>query len=180
MIDSPTLNLRPAMRALHRGIDRTMHTLGNRGDTHPRVASAIDTGWRYLTELERMSLTSIAKRPATACRKLKHTVSELLGGSAASADRIGAKSPITSLAGDLGRQDRELSEIYTRLYRNYFPEKIDVPIVYFSASYGGGPVRSLSPTVEIVRVPGGHTGCITSKVEVLAGHLRERLERLSG
>ena len=180
MIDSPTLNLRPTMRAMRRGIGKLLHA-ANRDmeDEHPRLAAAMDSGWRYLTEIERVSLASIAKRPLNAYRTLRHTMSELLGGSEASAGGRGMTSRGTRLTGELGKQDRQLAETYTRLYRSYFPEGVDVPIVYFSASYGGRPVSSLSPNVEIVNVPGGHTGCITAKVEVLARHLRQRLDRLN-
>ncbi len=181
MIDSPTLNLRPTMRAMRRRIGKLLHTTnGDWEDAHPRLTAAMDSGWRYLTEIERISLASIARRPANACRALRRTVSDLLGGSEASAGECGMIPRTTRLTGELGKQDRQLAETYTRLYRGYFPESIDVPIVYFSASYGGRPISRLSPSVEIVNIPGGHTGCITSKVEVLAAHLRQRLDRLNG
>jgi hypothetical protein len=54
-----------------------------------------------------------------------------------------------------------------------------VPVVYFSAEYGGGPLHNLGPRVEVVTLPGGHWGCITTHVAVLAEHLRSRLEELS-
>ena len=182
MIDSPTLNLRPTVRMLHRGITKVMHILSDDPEeVLPWLASARDAVWRFLTRFERMSIASLTRHLAEARRKLHREVSVFFGaiGNSTSVGRVKVKSGATKLAEELKARDRELNRTYTRLFRHYFPRKIEVPIIYFSASYSGRPWRNVSPTVERVGVPGGHVGCITDDIEVLAEHLRHRLERLN-
>jgi oxalate---CoA ligase len=182
LVDSPTLNLHPTMRILHRGIAKMLHIAADDWEQmYPRLASTMDAVWRHLSNLERISLTSLTRHAAIARRSLQHRVSELFGnpGTPDPVDRADVKPPMTQLLDELARRDKQLDGIYTRLYRQYFPERIAVPIVYFSAGYRGGPLRNLSPAVEVINLPGGHFGCITTCVEVLAGHLRRRLEQLN-
>src|SRR5262249_43991439 len=80
---------------------------------------------------------------------------------------------------DPARRERQLARIYNRLFRQYFPPKIEVPVVYFSADYTGRPLRNLSSNLEVITVPGGHWGCITTHAEALAGHLRHLLRASS-
>ena len=75
----------------------------------------------------------------------------------------------------LAERERQLDRIYNRLFRQYIPRKMDVPVVYFSADYTGRPLYHLSTSVEVVTIPGGHWGCITSHADVLAGHLQRLL-----
>jgi thioesterase domain-containing protein len=179
MIDSPTVNLRPTMRFVRQGIARLAPTTrSGSGEAHPLVVATIDAGWRCLTEIERMSVSSMARYSAITCRKLKGKVVDLVSRVTARKNERQSPATVSDLSDELRKRDLVLGRIYTGLYRRYWPSRIAVPIVYFSASYRGRPLSTLSPTVEIVRVPGGHVGCITKDVETLASHLRRRLERL--
>jgi hypothetical protein len=86
---------------------------------------------------------------------------------------------IAQLRDRLEERDKHLARAYNRLLRHYFPKKTETPLVYFSAEYSGGRTQSLGSNVELVHLPGGHWGCITTHVDVLAGHLRVRLDKLS-
>jgi oxalate---CoA ligase len=157
MVDTPTLNLRPTMRMLHQVAAKMLYTnYDNWEKVHPRLASAMDVVWRRLSIIERMSLTSLTRLLAT----FRH---KMLGDLPAPVDQLELK----------------YNKFYTRLYRHYFPTKIEVPIIYYSAGYSTSPLSNLSPTFETVFLPGGHAGCVTSHVKVLADDLRRRLERLN-
>jgi thioesterase domain-containing protein len=172
LIDSPTLNLRPTARILFQSIAKILNIVGeDREQVYRRLAFAMDVLWRQLSNLE------IYWRNSR--RSLQRGLSELFGHAGAPTDRLDETSRMAQLPEELARRDRELARIYNRLFRNYFPKEIEVPLIYFSAEYDGGPLRNLGPRVEVVSLPGGHWGCITTHVEVLAGHLRRRLEELN-
>jgi acyl-CoA synthetase (AMP-forming)/AMP-acid ligase II/thioesterase domain-containing protein len=172
LIDSPTLNLRPTARILFQSIARILNIVGeDREQVYRRLAFAMDVLWRQLSNLE------IYWRNSR--RSLQRGLSELFGHAGAPTDRSDETSRVAQLPEELARRDRELARINNRLFRNYFPKEIEVPLIYFSAEYDGGPLRNLGPRVEVVSLPGGHWGCITTHVEVLAGHLRCRLEELN-
>jgi hypothetical protein len=71
-----------------------------------------------------------------------------------------------------------MARIYNRLFRKYIPPKIDLPVIYFAAENNGKDLRHLGPNVEIVDVPGGHWGCITTHVDTLTRELGQRLRAL--
>ena len=63
---------------------------------------------------------------------------------------------------------------------SYQPQRLDVPCLYFSADFDGRAWKGICPDAHIIDVPGGHLGCITTQIGVLAGHLRSRLAQLLG
>jgi hypothetical protein len=79
---------------------------------------------------------------------------------------------------DLWRREREMARIYNRLFRRYMPMQTQLPLVYFAADYDGNDLRQLCPNVEVVNVPGGHWGCITTHADELAHEIGIRLEAL--
>jgi hypothetical protein len=66
------------------------------------------------------------------------------------------------------------AKIYNRLFRRYVPDKIDLPVVYYSATYRRAAI--LGPNTTVVSVPGGHWGCVTTHADVLVSDWRARLE----
>jgi thioesterase domain-containing protein/acyl carrier protein len=173
LIDWPTLNLRPTARILHRSIVKILRIAGDDWEhMYPRLAFAMDMLWRLLGDLNQISFALLTRYLAN----FRRNVWRELFGRAADLD---VKSQAAKLPEELTRRERQLDRIYNRLYRHYFPKKIEVPVIYFSAEYGGRLLHNLSPKVELITVPGGHWGCITTHVEVLAGHLRRRLEESS-
>jgi thioesterase domain-containing protein len=177
LIDTPILNLHPTVRIAHQSIAKILRIVGNDWEQlYPRLAFAMDVLWRQLSNLDQ---TSPASYWVNFRRSLQRALSGLFERAGAPPDRSGAKSRIAQLRDELARRDRLLARIQNRLFRHYFPKEIGVPVIYFSAEYRGGPLHNLGPRVEVVNLPGGHWGCITTHVEVLAGHLRRRLEELS-
>jgi hypothetical protein len=67
------------------------------------------------------------------------------------------------------------ANIYNRLFRRYVPGKIDLPVVYYSATYRRAAVRRLGPNTTFVPVPGGHWGCVTTHADALVSDWRARL-----
>jgi acyl-CoA synthetase (AMP-forming)/AMP-acid ligase II len=177
LIDTPILNLRPTVRIAHRSIVKILGIFGDDWEQMcPRLAFAMDVLWRQLSNLDQISLASYW---ANFRRSLQRALSELLPHAGAPTDRLKVKSLVVQPGDELARRDRKLARIHNRLFRHYFPKEVGVPVVYFSAEYGGGPLRHLGSSVELVTLPGGHWGCITTHVAVLAEHLRRRLEDTS-
>jgi len=176
LIDTPTLNVRPSARIAHRSMDKIMRLVGDDWETsHPQLASAFDLAWRQFSNFEQSSFAVYSSNMFGA---FKRRLARKYKRPGASAQAL-VSSRSAELLEKLDGQDRHLARTYNRLFRRYFPEETESPVVYFSAEYTGGRLRGLGPNVELVPLPGGHWGCITTHVDVLAGHLRRRLEALS-
>jgi thioesterase domain-containing protein len=59
----------------------------------------------------------------------------------------------------------------------YRPQPLQVPLLYYSAEFHGDEWRRVCTSTTIVNVPGGHVGCVTTHIGVLANHLRSQLGR---
>jgi oxalate---CoA ligase len=176
LVDTPILNLRPIVRIAHQSIVKVLSIAGkeDREQANPRLVSAMDALWRQWSNLAEMPL---ALYSATLLHGLRRRLSGIFGY--ADADRSDVASTFMQVRGELTSRHRRLVSVYNQLFRRYFPKAIEAPIIYFSADYTGKLSHRLGPSVEMVAVPGGHWGCITSHVDVLARHLRRRLEQLS-
>jgi len=173
LIDTPTLNVRPSVRIVHRGMERIMCVVGDDWErSHPQFASALDTLWRQVSNLEQSSLAVYSTNMLGAFHR---RLSKKFTRAGDHANALGNGS-VAELRDRLEKQDRHLARVYNRLLRHYLPEKTQTPVVYFSAEYTGGCLQRLGSNVELVSLPGGHWGCITTHVDVLAGHLRRRLQ----
>ncbi len=84
---------------------------------------------------------------------------------------------------EFGEADRRAALVearWSRVVHNHVPKPAPVPVVYFSAINDGAPWRRFSRDIEIVTMDCGHLGCVTTHLEILAGHLRRRLETSAG
>lgn len=70
-------------------------------------------------------------------------------------------------------------EAFTVAMARYLPAPLDVPVVFYSASHDGRAWRRLSDDLEVIEVPGGHDYCLTTGAELLAQHLRNRIDASS-
>jgi hypothetical protein len=61
----------------------------------------------------------------------------------------------------------------------YRPRPLDVQAVYYAGAYNGIRWRSLLPKLEVVQIPGGHYGSLTTHMDCLAKHLRAKLDVFS-
>jgi thioesterase domain-containing protein len=150
LIDTPTLNFRPAARRFFRGLTKCLETISPAWERQaPKLASAVDLIWRQAANLQ------VYRRDPSVMR-----------------------NAAVKLVGPRLRREREMARISNGLFRKYMPSKTELPVVYFAAENDGDDVRNLGPNVEVVHVPGGHWGCITTHVVVLAYELAARLQAL--
>jgi thioesterase domain-containing protein len=149
LIDPPTLNFRPAARRFFRGFTKFLEAISPSWEQQvPKLATAVDFLWRQAANLQ------VYRRDPSL---LRHALAKLVGPR---------------------RRDRGMARISNRLFRKYMPSKTELPVVYFAAENDGDDVRHLGPNVEIVRLPGGHWGCITTHVDVLTHEIGARLQAL--
>jgi acyl-CoA synthetase (AMP-forming)/AMP-acid ligase II/thioesterase domain-containing protein len=177
LVDWPPFNLRPTARILHHSLEATLRIVRNDWDErYPRIALAMDMLWRLLSDCDQKSLAWVSGDLANFRNIAWH---ELVANAPVRGGDLSGPSGTPSDPDDLARRERQLDRMYNRLFRRYFPKRIEVPIVYFSADYTGKPLRNLSSRLEVINVPGGHWGCITTHAEALAGHLRRLLRASS-
>jgi len=166
MIDTPPLNFRPSMRLV---VPMLAALTGS--DCDSRRAHAADMLWRQLNNLQQCSVLAYLADIG------KGLMRRMSGHKAFSASQraYAAIQPAT-LRDRIIACDILQSRIYNRLFRRYLPARLDIPLVYYSAIYRRSAMRHyLRPDAEFVAVPGGHWGCITSHVQILADDLRRRL-----
>jgi oxalate---CoA ligase len=153
MVDSPTFNARPIVRTLRDSAERVSGLFNaNPSSRSDAVASAIDTAWRFASKAECLPRTPPAERMERILGSWRRRVVDV--------------SPSVS-----GSKEDELEKQYTRRLRRYVPAPLNVPIVYFSAEYSGYPLKHLTAELTVIKIPGGHIGCITTELEILGGHI---------
>ncbi|WOH69765.1 AMP-binding protein [Bradyrhizobium sp. BWA-3-5] len=74
---------------------------------------------------------------------------------------------------------RALWDAYSIAMAHYLPAPLEVPVTFYAADYEGRAWRHLSSRLEVVQVPGGHRGSLTIGAELLADHLRQRIDALA-
>jgi acyl-CoA synthetase (AMP-forming)/AMP-acid ligase II/thioesterase domain-containing protein len=70
-------------------------------------------------------------------------------------------------------------DAYSIAMAGYLPDPLDVPVTFYAAQHDGRAWRNLSSQLEVVRVPGGHHGCLTIGAELLVHHLRHKVDALT-
>ncbi|WP_063799668.1 AMP-binding enzyme [Bradyrhizobium jicamae] len=69
-----------------------------------------------------------------------------------------------------------LWDAYSIAMAQYLPAPLDVPVTFYAAEHDGRAWRHLSSHVEVLQVPGGHSGCLTIGADLLVDHLRQRID----
>jgi acyl-CoA synthetase (AMP-forming)/AMP-acid ligase II/thioesterase domain-containing protein len=153
MVDTPTFNARPIVRALRHGTKPVLRLIrAHRGSASAGLGSAIDTVWRFASKAECLTRTPPAERWKRISASLRRRVAD-------------GSPPASVSEGDW------LDKLYTERIRKYVPAPLAVPVVFFSAEYRGHPLRHLTPNLAVINIPGGHIGCVTTELETLAGHM---------
>jgi hypothetical protein len=131
-----------------------------------RLAAIADIAWRQLNHLQQRSLSAYATDIVEGLWRhlrvapLRNILVRLL--------------PTRPLPEEFAVRVKQ-GKIYNRLFRRYVPDKIGLPVVYYSATYRCGAIR-LGPNTTVVSVPGGHWGCVTTHADILVADWRARLE----
>lgn len=177
LVDTPILNARPSVRMFQQSIARIMQVGDKVGEVrevkYPRISAILDNSWRQLSNLEQSSLSVYTVNMLGAFRR---RVSRLLGKLGPRGGQTSSHSGTERLQQELKARDRRLTGVYNHIFREYVPKKTETPIAYFAAEYSGGRLDCLGTNAEMVPVPGGHWGCVTTHADVLAGHLRRKLD----
>ena len=169
LIDAPTLNFRPAARRFFQVLTKGLEAISPTWEQRtPKLAAAVDLIWRQTDNLQLYRRNPSLLRPV---------VAKLVGRCRRAIKVDGLDR--AALPEALRHREREMARIYNRLFRKHMPSKTKLPVVYFAADNDGSDLRHLGPNVEVVKVPGGHWGCITTHVDVLAHELGARLQALN-
>jgi len=73
---------------------------------------------------------------------------------------------------------RPLWDAYSLAMAQYLPAPLDVPVIFYAATSDGGAWR-LSSELDVIEVPGGHSGSLTFGAKPLVDHLRKRIDVLA-
>ncbi|MBN8955412.1 MAG: AMP-binding protein [Rhizobiales bacterium] len=168
LIDTPTLNFRPTPRLLFQALTKRLDAISPKWEQQARpLAVAVDVAWRQIANLQ-----VYRRHPMV----LGQAVRKLIRPGRAVAKFV--RPDLARLSDEARQREQQMARIYNRLFRKYIPPKIDLPVIYFAAENNGKDLRHLGLNVEIVDVPGGHWGCITTHVDALTRELGQRLRAL--
>lgn len=68
---------------------------------------------------------------------------------------------------------------YTSAMARYLPQLVDLPVVYYEATYQGQTWRRICPDLEVVKLPGGHHECASKAAEFLSDDLLRRISEVT-
>lgn len=160
LIDTPPLNFRPVVRRMLRRLDAVIP------DNDGRLAAIADIAWRQLNHLQQRSLSAYATDIVDGLWRHMRV--------APLRNILVRRLPTRPMPEEFAVRVKQ-GKIYNRLFRRYIPDKIGLPVVYYSATYRRGAIR-LGPNTTVVSVPGGHWGCVTTQADILVSDWRARLE----
>jgi oxalate---CoA ligase len=74
----------------------------------------------------------------------------------------------------------ESNRQYREALERYVPLPVRVPIVVFSCTFDGRPWQQISPDFRLIEISCGHFDLVTTRSDVFARHLRDRLKHIDG
>ena len=173
LVDVPMMNVRLPMRILHSGLGAVLRVaLPDAGRRDQAMAAWMSAAWKVYEKSRRFRQSTPEGRKAKINRRLSSSVDVLR--QIAHRLRPGAgRAPSTATLPDetLARKQR-----YFRALASYVPRRLDTTIIYYAAEHSGRHARTTSADLRVVQVPGGHFGCITTHVGILADDLRDALD----
>jgi hypothetical protein len=113
--------------------------------------------WRWLAKLEKASLLT----PFGIC---KHVGKGLVHAMHPPLPSLTSMSILTSIS------------MFEAAVARYRPEPLDVPCIYYSGDFRGGGWRRLLRDLEVITIPGGHYGGLTTHVAELSRHLKSKMQ----
>jgi len=175
MIDSPTANARPWVKAFF----STLASLRAAGGS--RAEAAIARAWYNITRIEKFSHFPPGKQWARA--KLK-VLSSLRRSN--KVQRVDGYSAARHSGGAGCTPDAFVKVPFSNFFwkysvamSKYFPQPLGVPVLYFAADYTAKPWRRLSPELKVIPLAGDHYGVLTDSAD-LAKYLFLQLRESTG
>ena len=156
LIDPPTANVRPWSRAILRSLDRVLP------DMH------LARAYEALSRFGETSKWPYPKRIANLVWKISRRSVRMVR------QRLAGHVPTPPTARD--REVRVRFLRYSLVMARYLPERIDAPVVYFSADYTSRAWRDMGTSFESYDVLGGHHRCVKDYTASIATPLRALLE----
>jgi len=156
LIDPPTANVRPWSRAILRSLDRVLPDM-YLARTYEALSRFGETSkWPYPKRIANL-VWKISRRSVRMVRQ-----------------RLAGHVPTPPTARD--REVRVRFLHYSLVMARYLPERIDAPVVYFSADYTSRAWRDMGTSFESYDVLGGHHRCVKDYTASIATPLRALLE----
>jgi oxalate---CoA ligase len=176
LIDVPMLNAGSAMRRLRRALAGALCFLVR--DVARRealTAACLQLMWLLYEKPHRFWQMKPAKRRAKMVEKLKACGEWLRRWVVGRLPAFSRSRDAGSMDSLLRREPMQRRRHYFRALASYFPESIEIPIVYYSAEHGGHHLKGISSQSEIVKLGSDHFGCVTTHLPMIAEDLRNRL-----
>ena len=156
LIDPPTANVRPWSRVILRSLDRVLPDM------------YLARAYEALSRFGETSKWPYPKRIANLAWKVARRSVRMVR------ERLAGHVPTPPTARD--REVRARFLRYSLVMARYLPERIDAPVVYFSADYTSRAWRNMGTSFESYDVLGGHHRCVKDYTASIATPLRALLE----
>ncbi|PZR77557.1 MAG: acyl-CoA synthetase, partial [Stutzerimonas stutzeri] len=156
LIDPPTANVRPWSRVILRSLDRVLPDMYLARAYEALSRFGESSKWPYPKRIANLAW-KVARRSVRMVR-----------------ERLAGHVPTPPTARD--REVRARFLRYSLVMARYLPERIDAPVVYFSADYTSRAWRNMGTSFESYDVLGGHHRCVKDYTASIATPLRALLE----
>jgi len=156
LIDPPTANVRPWSRVILRSLDRVLPDM------------YLARAYEALSRFGETSKWPYPKRIANLAWKVARRSVRMVR------ERLAGHVPTPPTARD--REVRARFLRYSLVMARYLPERIDAPVVYFSADYTSRAWRNMGTSFESYDVLGDHHRCVKDYTASIATPLRALLE----
>jgi acyl-CoA synthetase (AMP-forming)/AMP-acid ligase II/thioesterase domain-containing protein len=172
MVDSPLFNARPLARTFTESVGGVLQKSSR------RLQHSVDVAWLISSKAETLLRTPLSSWPARVLFSLERRIFGRGGNVNDEARERDTSDGWNDGSSEIAKSATEAA--YLRAMRRFFPDPIAVPIVFYSAEYSSKPLRHISRQTKSIEVPGGHLGCISTHLEVLASHLSSEMQRPAG
>ncbi len=156
LIDPPTANVRPWSRVILRSLDRVLPDMYLARAYEALSRFGETSKWPYPKRIANLAW-KVARRSVRMVRQ-----------------RLAGHVPTPPTARD--REVRARFLRYSLVMARYLPERIDAPVVYFSADYTSRAWRNMGTSFESYDVLGDHHRCVKDYTASIATPLRALLE----
>jgi acyl-CoA synthetase (AMP-forming)/AMP-acid ligase II/thioesterase domain-containing protein len=176
LIDAISINTQPAMRQISRIVQAIVNSTARGNDRQRRVESVMSVIWwayQWLVAEPHPQWSLFRSLAWRATRKARRLV---FGGRDATKTGDSAVKAVGENSGDV------LEEVYHQRMAGYVPMPVSAPILSIvsegATRHGECSAtgwRNFTSQHDVAIVPGEHQSCITTHIDIIASHLRARL-----